>query len=309
MNPAFLCEQFLADLRLRDYSPRTIEDYGQHLDLLRRFLAESNIEDVSRVTADLLGEFQHWLYHLPTRRGAARGPANRNHILTAVKGFCQFCRREGRLLHDPAARLPYASEPKSLPRHVLTPREANRILDRMPASTPLEHRNRTLLEVLYATGIRRNELLALAVGDINLEEHLLRVQSGKGNRDRVVPLTPTAARTLAAYLDGPRPQLLRGRASTALWVTGRGRRLSAEALRQIVRGATRAARIKKNVTPHVWRHSCATHLLKNNANLRHVQTLLGHASLATTERYLHLTITDLKAAHKKCHPREQRGAR
>ena len=134
---------------------------------------------------------------------------------------------------------------------------------------------------------------------------LLRITLGKGARDRVVPLGTVAVASLKSYLSQARPQLLGDSHTDRLFLSYRGNPLDPPTLGSLVKKHAEAARIKKVVTPHVWRHTCASHLIQNHANLRHVQDLLGHRSLATTERYLRLTITDLKEAHAKFHPREQ----
>ena len=169
----------------------------------------------------------------------------------------------------------------------------------------LGYRDRTILEVLYSTGIRKLELMNLTLADAQLEEELLRINGGKGAKDRVVPLTRVACSFLESYINAIRPQLLGNKTSRRLFLSQRGRPIARNTLGGIVEKYARLAQIKKRVTCHLWRHSCATHLLQNKANLRHVQEILGHRSLATTERYLHLTITELKAAHVRCHPRER----
>jgi integrase/recombinase XerD len=257
------------------------------------------------VTAATLTEFQRWVYYQPTKRGAARGVLNQNGILAAVKSFCRFLKAEGILSGDPAQGIAYAREPRRLPRNVLTPQEAKRIIEAVDTTTVLGYRDRTILEVLYATGIRNQELRQLTVDDVNLEEGLLRVNDGKGGKDRVTPLGQTASRFLETYIKGIRPQLAAGQNAAALFLSFRGKPIDAHTVGDLVKRHARLAKVRKHVTPHVWRHTCATHLVKNNANLRHVQDLLGHGSLATTERYLQLTITDLKAAHAKFHPREK----
>jgi integrase/recombinase XerD len=167
-----------------------------------------------------------------------------------------------------------------------------------------------LLEVLYATGVRKAELRNLTVADVNLEEELLRVNRGKGGKDRVVPLSAIACQFLENYIKAIRPELLKGRDTDKLFLSIRdGVPIGVHGIKQIINRYVRRLNLKKHVTCHLWRHSCATHLLKNNANLRHVQEMLGHKSLATTERYLRLTIADLKEAHHKFHPREQQQRR
>jgi integrase/recombinase XerD len=306
MRPEELLHRFQDDLQTHNYSIRTVSDYGYNLGLLFQFLAQRQISDIQAITTAILAEFQHWVYYQPTKRGAARGVVNQNAILAAVKSFCRFLKTEGYLVADPAEPVEYAREPRSLPRNVLTPQEAKRILETVDTTTILGYRDRTILEVLYETGIRNQELRRLTVNDVNLEEGLLRINDGKGGKDRLTPLGPVALRFLETYLKGIRPQLAGNHNTDRLFLSYRGNAIDAHSLGDLVKAHADLAKIKrKHVTPHVWRHTCATHMVANNANLRHVQEMLGHESLATTEKYLRLTITDLKAAHAKFHPREK----
>jgi integrase/recombinase XerD len=298
-------QSFLEDLQVRNYSARTIADYGYHLNLWNRFLGHKQITELPRISDATLAEFQRWLYYQPTHLGAVRGVLNQNTVLAAIKSFFRFLKSEGLVVHDPAAALEYARQPKSLPRNVLTPQEARQILEQVDTTTPLGKRDRAILEIFYSTGIRKAELRNLLLSDLDLAGGLLRVTLGKGARDRVVPLGQVAAAALADYLSHARPALLGAGHIDRLFISYRGNPLDPHTLGSLVKRHAQAADVKKVVSPHVWRHTCATHLVQNHANLRHVQDLLGHRSLATTERYLRLTITDLKEAHAKFHPREQ----
>jgi integrase/recombinase XerD len=300
-----LIERYRSYLELRNYSPRTIEGQLGSIKLFRRFLEETQQPELTVVTTETLHEFQRWHFYRPTFHGTVRGIPYQNRVLTAVKGLFKFLREETLIASDPAAALDYGREPDTLPRNILTPAEARKIIETPDTGTPLGYRDRTILEVLYSTGIRKNELMNLALADVNLDEELLRINGGKGAKDRVVPLTQVACSFLESYIKGIRPQLLGLKTTNRLFLSRRGLPIARNTLGHLVEKCARLAKIKKPVTCHLWRHSCATHLLKNKANLRHVQEILGHRSLATTERYLHLTITDLKEAHRKCHPREK----
>lgn len=305
MNFDELLTKYLGWLQIRNYSPRTVSDYGYNLGSFFAFLQQKAIADVQSITTATLLDFQRWFYYQPTKRGHARGVVNQNLVLATVKSFFRFLKNEGCIHADPAEAVEYAREPHSLPRNVLTPKEANRIIDSIDTTTALGYRDRTILEVFYATGIRNQELRNLTVADVNFEEELLRINGGKGGRDRVVPLSRVACKFLETYIKGVRPQLVGGKTSDRLFVSMRGNPIDAHTVGEVVRKYAKLARVKKHVTPHVWRHTCATHLVQNEANLRHVQDILGHRSLNTTERYLRLTITDLKEAHRKFHPRER----
>jgi integrase/recombinase XerD len=300
-------ERYRAHLTVRHYAARTIVNHVSALRLLFRFFAETRVPDAAAVTTATLHMFQKWHHHEPTIHGAARGVRYQNRVLAAVRGLFRFLRADGAIPHDPAAALEYAREPQTLPKNILTPGEARRIIEAADPSTVLGYRDRVILETLYATGIRKTELLNLTLADVNLEEELVRVNGGKGAKDRVVPLTRVACAGLETYMKAVRPQLVRGRKTERLFVSLRRGALSDTALGHLIEKYARQANVKKRVTCHLWRHSCATHLLQNRANLRHVQEILGHRSLATTERYLHLTITELKEAHRRCHPREKDG--
>ena len=305
-----LVRRYQQHLETLNYSAETLKTQEVYFHRLAEFLAESKTTDPQAVTATLLTDFQRWLFYQPTHRGTARTVASQNRVLSTVKSFFAFLVREGYLSHNPAQALRLSKEPDALPKNILTPGEARRLIEAPDTHTLTGYRDRTLLEVLYATGIRKAELRNLTVDDVNLEEELLRVNRGKGGKDRVVPLTGIACQYLENYIKAIRPELLKGRDTDKLFISIRdGRPVGVHGIKLILNFYVRKLRLKKHVTCHLWRHSCATHLVKNNANLRCVQEMLGHKSLATTERYLRLTITDLKEAHHKFHPREQQQRR
>lgn len=298
-------ERYRGHLQVRHFAARTIVNHGSALRILFRFFAETRVPDAAAVTTEILHAFQKWQHHEPTQRGTARGVRYQNRVLAAVRGFFAFLRADGAIPHDPAAALEYAREPETLPKNILTPQEARRIIEAADISTVLGYRDRAILETLYATGIRKTELLNLCLADVLLDEEVLRVNGGKGAKDRVVPLTRVACAMLETYIKAVRPQLLGKKESQRLFPSLRRGEMSDTTLGHLIDKYARKANVKKHVTCHLWRHSCATHLLQNRANLRHVQEILGHRSLATTECYLHLTITELKEAHRRFHPREK----
>jgi len=302
--PCPLLERYRSYLELKNFSPRTIVTQFAALKLLVQFLEETDQPDIIRVTTATLHEFQRWHFYEPTHRGAARGIAYQNRVLSTIKSLFKFLHEESLIARDPAASLEHAREPQTLPRNILTIPEARRIIEAPNTQSVLGYRDRTILETLYATGIRKNELMNLTLADVNLEEELLRINGGKEAKDRVVPLTAVACSFLESYIKGIRAKLLGAKTSKRLFLSLRGLPIARNTLGSVVEKYARQARVKKHVTCHLWRHTCATHLLQRKANLRHVQEILGHRSLATTERYLHLTITELKEAHRKHHPRE-----
>ena len=305
-----LFHRYLQQLELLNYSAATRRVHQFYFNRFAEFLAEVKIADAQAITSGALQDFQRWLFYTPTLKGTARSVGSQNHVLIAIRNFLAFLAQEGHITGNPAQGLRLAREPDRLPKNILTPEEARRLIEASDTQTLVGYRDRALLEVLYATGLRNQELRNLNVEDVNLEEELLRVNKGKGGKDRVVPLSGIACQYLENYIKAVRPELLKGHQTGKLFISHRaGLPIGRHSLERMLRKYTRQLRMKKHVTCHLWRHSCATHLLKNNANLRHVQQLLGHVSLATTERYLRLTITDLKEAHRKFHPREQQQRR
>ena len=286
---------------------RSAHAWRSHRTYLRqygRFLVENKI-DVLTITTSQVRDFQRWLYYLPTQKGVARKVTTQNRTLETIRSFHRFLKDENLTAIDPAAGIERAREPQPLPRNVLTPQEARKVIECPDTKTVTGYRDRTILEILYATGIRKIELMQLTLPDINIEEELLRINGGKGAKDRVVPLSRVACSYLENYLKGVRPTLLRGRTSDRVFISLESTPMGRNTIGEMILKYGRLSGVKKRVTCHLWRHTCATHLLQNRANLRHVQEILGHRSLTTTEKYLHLTITDLKEAHRRFHPREQ----
>jgi len=300
-----LIERYRQQLEILNFSGRTITNRVMHLRRFAKFLQQQNITEVAAVTSGTLADHQRDLFYLPTSRGTARSVSYQNQAMLALRSFFRFLKAEGYVAQDVAEALPLSRTPHTLPRTVLTPEEARKVIETPDTSCLLGYRDRTILETLYATGIRKSELMNLTANDVNLEEGVLRINGGKFNKDRVVPLTRLACSFLETYLKAIRPALLQGRVSDRVFISQRAAPLSKNALGEVVEKYARMAGLSKHVTCHIWRHSCATHLVKNRANLRHVQELLGHRDLSTTERYLHLTIADLKETHRQFHPREQ----
>ena len=300
-----LIERYRQQLEILNFSPRTVTGRLVHLRRFAAFLGQQNIAEVATIISGTLADHQRDLFYLPTSRGTARSVSYQNQSMHALRSFFRFLKTEGYVAQDVAESLPLARTPHTLPRTILTPEEARKVIETPDTGCLLGYRDRTILETFYATGIRKSELMNLTANDVNLEEGVLRINGGKFNKDRVVPLTRLASSFLETYLKAIRPALLQGRVSDRVFISQRAGPLSKNALGELVEKYARMAGLSKHVTCHIWRHSCATHLVQNKASLRHVQELLGHRDLSTTERYLHLTITDLKEAHRQFHPREK----
>jgi site-specific recombinase XerD len=288
---------FLTHLALeRGASRHTVSAYRGDLAQLQEFLRERDVE-IDDASADDLEAFAGSL----ERAGLA--PATRRRRLAAARSFLRHRGRIGARPMDARAIVTLPRLPKRLPR-VLSFEQATLVVEH-PDSAPLGLRDRAALELLYGGGLRVSELTGLRPGDLDLERGLVRVE-GKGGRQRIVPMGRLAADAARRYLARGRPFLGKQQEAAAFLLNARGRRISRQGVFGIVRGHAAAAGIEQPVTPHVLRHSFATHLLERGADLRVVQELLGHASEATTEIYTHLGDGALRAAFERAHPRARR---
>ncbi len=310
-NLELLRARFVEWLEARNYSPRTRPDYNRSVRDFLAWLAENteagSIADVAPV---MVQNYQLALCHPPAHDDGT--PARTLSLaaqacrLAAVKTFFLWLANTQQIAHNPAAMIQPPKQPQTLPRDILTQAEARRLLEATPTQKPLDIRNRAILEVLYATGIRRAELLALTIYDVDLQTATLRIEQGKGRRARLVPLTASAVAALKLYLSEARGGYVAATSETVLFVSSKsGQPISDNDAARIVREAAQRAGISKRITPHTLRHSCATHLLQERADIRQIQKLLGHRRLSTTEIYTHVEIGDLQEVITRCHPREK----
>ncbi|MBN2126033.1 MAG: site-specific tyrosine recombinase XerD [Deltaproteobacteria bacterium] len=289
-----LADQFLYHLRVeRGLADNTISSYGRDLSRFFDFLEKKGLSTQAVTQKDLMDYLSH-LHGTISIRSAARS-------LSALKVFFRFLVSEGRIATSPARLLDTPRQPLRLP-NILSPREVERLLAQPEGSTPLGQRDRSMLELLYATGLRVSELVGLKIANINLEAGYVRTL-GKGSKERMVPMGVKALDALKDYLEGGRGMLLKGRPSAHLFPNARGRPLSRQGFWKILRRYGLKAGIRKRITPHLLRHSFASHLLECGADLRSVQVMLGHADISTTQIYTHVTRERLKQIHEKHHPR------
>jgi integrase/recombinase XerD len=250
MNLDVLIHRYQQQLEILNRSPQTWRTVAGYLRLLQKFFDETKIADVQAVTSTTLHDFQRWLFHLPTWKGTMRAVASQNRALSGVSGFFAFLHEEGILARNPAEKLTLAREPETLPRNVLTPQEARKIIEQPDTNTVLGYRDRAILETLYATGLRKSELMHLTLADVNLEEELLRINGGKGAKDRVAPLTQVACSFLENYIKGIRPVLLAGKISdggpacNALFISLRGQPISKNTLAALVEKYAKLAKVE-----------------------------------------------------------------
>ncbi len=298
-------QKYQQQLTILGFASGTIKRYLYFLNRFFKYLEEMNITEIAAVTKDIVRDYQTHLYEVINAKGEPNSVFHQNNNLKAIKSFFRFLHENNYLVSDPAREVSYAREPKRLPRSILSGIEAKKILRTPNTKTVLGYRDRTIIEVFYSTGIRRKELINLELSDVDYHEGFVRVNSGKGNKDRVVPIGKIACRYLENYIKSVRPMLVKDPTDNHLFLTMNGTRISENTVWELVKRHSKRAKLKKNVSPHTFRHTCATLMLRNKANIRHIQELLGHASLESTQVYASVSITDLKEVHSKCHPREK----
>jgi len=230
-----------------------------------------------------------------------RSPATISRHLAAIKSYYRFAFNEGIINKDPARELESPKPVQKLPR-VLTIEEVDLLLSQPIISDPAGLRDKAMLELLYATGLRVSELVSLDLNNLNLENGFIRC-FGKGSKERIIPLGDVAARFLREYLARGRSKLVKSGTTPALFVNQRGQRLTRQGFWKIIKKYANKAKINTVITPHTLRHSFATHLLENGADIRSVQEMLGHADISTTQIYTHLTKKRVKEIYDRYHPR------
>ncbi|MBI2988817.1 MAG: site-specific tyrosine recombinase XerD [Deltaproteobacteria bacterium] len=277
----------------------TLEAYSRDLSRLVNFLKGRGIRSWKESQAVHLRHYLSWL----RGRGLSARSIARN--VVALRQFYRFLEKEETISESPVPAFLLQRASRKLP-HTLSRDEVQGLLNQPDSSTPLGLRDKAMIELLYATGLRVSELVSLQTHQANLEGDYLTVR-GKGAKVRVVPFGKWARELLLRYLREIRPRLSRGRTSPFLFLTRSGKALTRQGFWKLTRRYALAAGIEKRVTPHTLRHSFATHLLEGGADLRSVQSMLGHADISTTQIYTHVDSSRLKQVHRKYHPRE-RGA-
>ena len=292
---ANLLDQFLDALWAeRGLSPNTLQGYRYDLSQLSAQQHERGRDLLNASREDLL-------HFLAVQLRAGRRPRSLSRYLSSYRQFYRWLLREGRIQQDPTALIESPKIGRGLPK-ALSEQQVTAVLEAPDATTPLGLRDRTMLELMYACGLRVSELVGLELGSVNLNQGVVRIM-GKGGKERLVPLGEEAIAWLQRYLREARPELLGEGSSPLVFVTARKSGMTRQAFWYAIKKHAVAAGITQAVSPHMLRHSFATHLLNHGADLRVVQLLLGHSDLSTTQIYTHIAREGLKQLHSKHHPR------
>lgn len=283
----------------RNASPYTIRNYRSEIEQFFAFLAYEGIATWEEVDSQVLRRYLAWLLD----EGYNKASVARR--ISELRSFCRFLQNSGLLEKNPFDQVSSIKAPKRLPNY-LSIDEVFALLAAPDTSTPQGQRDRAILEMIYGGGLRVSELVGLNLGDLDLVQGEVRVL-GKGDKERVALLGQPAVAALKLYIEKGRPELVNKKTGTALFLNRHGNRLSARSVQMFLNKYAREAGIQRLVTPHVLRHTFATHLLDGGADLRTVQELLGHSELATTQIYTHVSQTQARKVYLQAHPRAREG--
>ncbi len=297
MNNSELLDEFCDNLWLEDgLSRNTLDSYRRDLTKFAAWLEKQRNASISQATH---GDVQGFLAHLVVVQKAKPSSTGRN--ISSLKRLFRYLHRQGKISTDPTLQIDTPKLPRNLPK-TLTEQDVEQLLDAPDTQTPLGVRDRTMFEVLYATGLRVSELVTLRTTQVSMDMGVVRVM-GKGSKERLVPLGEEALDWLRRYLTDGRGVLLGRQMSDALFVTARGEGMTRQMFWYLIKKHAQHGGLTKPLSPHTLRHAFATHLLNHGADLRVVQMLLGHADISTTQIYTHVARERLKALHAQHHPR------
>jgi len=293
---------FLEWMAVRNYSNRTIEDRGTDVLTFIEWSEQRGVYRPGEVTKPVVERYQKHLYHYRKANGRPLSFRSQRGRLGSVQAYFKYLSRENLILYNPASELILPRSQNQLPRYVLSISEVEKILSQPNVQDVYGLRDRAILEVFYSTGLRRKELLNLSIYDMDMERGTLFVSQGKGKKDRVVPLGERAILWVEKYLAESRTKMAMEPDDGTLFLASHGAGLTLNRLTRLVRGYIDAAEVKKPGSCHLFRHTMATLMLENGADIRYIQQMLGHADISTTQIYTHISIQKLQEIHRATHP-------
>ena len=302
---ADFADDLYARYRSLKSSPHTIARIKTALKIFVAYLEDTfRVRTPEAITREHIHAFQSHLGNRLTKSGMPMKPRSINSVVKGVRPFLEMLHEHGLANRSLAKHLQYVKVPDLLPASVLSHAQVRQLMRKIDTATPAGIRDRAAIELLYSSGIRIGELEGLTLQDIDLDRGVARVV-GKGRKERFVPIGKTAIKWLCSYIRGIRSFMLLGCQSEYVFINQNGGPLSQHTLRDRIREYGRQLGLEIKITPHTFRRSCTTEMIKSNANLYHVKQLLGHKSFETLNHYARLDITDLRKTHSKCHPREK----
>jgi integrase/recombinase XerD len=287
---------------VKGFTEATARTRRKQLESFLAWLTERGIHEPLEVTRPVLERYQRSLFHHRKKNGQPMGFRSQHHLLVAVRQWFRWMTRENHILHNPASELELPKQGHNLPRHVLNVREAEQVLQQPEIGDTLGLRDRTLLEVLYSTGMRRMEVAGLKLYDLDFDGGTLLIRQGKGRKDRMVPIGERAIAWVLKYVQEARPLLVSEPDDYTIFLSNAGECLELEYISHIVHHYVLKADIGKTGSAHLFRHTMATLMLEGGADIRFIQQMLGHVSLRTTEKYTHISIRTLQKVYAATHP-------
>jgi len=295
-------KNYLESLQMKNYAEGTILKQRFAINELVIWAGDRTLTRVSEITRPVLERYQRHLYHQLDRHGNRLSFRNQHGRLSAIRSWFKWLARKRHILYNPASELELPKLGHRLPKHVLSLREAEEVINSTTATDPLGLRDRAILETFYSTGMRRLELIGLNVYDIDSDRGVVSIRQGKGKKDRVVPIGDRALAWTEKYRHEVRPSLVVDPNETALYLTRMGEPFSVTAMSVLVRAYVDKSKIGKTGSCHLFRHTMATLMLENGADIRFIQAMLGHVKLDTTQIYTQVSIRKLKEIHEATHP-------
>lgn len=301
-----LKEEFCRYLLANDFSEGSIKRKKPALKYFFNFLVERKIYCVRKITGKIITDYQLYLWN---SKGCKNKILSRQEIeirLRVIQQFFEWLTKAGRIIYNPAEDIEIPKRTAVLPRIAYSQKEIEKVLLLPETDTAIGYRDRTIMELLYSTGMRNSELRKLKLADLNLDERTLLIRQGKGRKDRIAYLTGTAAGYLEEYLEKVRICFTRDKKEDSIFLSHARKPIGIDRLGRLVRKYQAKSGIAKPLTPHIFRSSIATHLLENGMPIRYIQDFLGHEKIDSTQHYAQVTLSDLRKVYNKYHPKEQR---
>jgi len=298
---------YLDYLGIKNYSSRSIEEYRYELNYFNSWLKEKNIISIDNISYQELLDYQAHLSHTKskfTKKKLSSGTQIKK--LIVIKEFFKYLIRTDIIFYNPAGKIKLPRDQESLRWSILSKSNIKKLLLAPDLKTVSGYRNRTILEILYTTGMRATELCNLKIEDIDYENNIIHIHAGKGNKDRSVPACDRALRYLKHYINKIRNHYANKKSGSYIFISWYGNQIGRDTLKRLTKHYAEKCELKKAVTSQCFRIACATHMLKNGADIRYIQQLLGHSVIDTTMKYLKLEKSELKKIHNRTHPREAR---
>ena len=304
--PATQLEAMMRDhlhaLAVQNYSAHTVRNRQVHIGFFLQWCKERGLSEPVEVTRPVLERYQRHLFHYRKKNGEPLSFRSQHSCLVPLRVWFRWMTRQNHILHNPASELELPRLGRSLPKNIFSAQEVERIVQLCEVEEPIGLRDRAILEVLYSTGLRRMEMIALKLYDLSLDRGLLLVRQGKGHKDRYVPIGERAIAWLGKYIREARPQLAIEPDDMTVFVTAQGEPFSRDHLSFAVKERIDAAKLGKTGSCHLFRHTMATLMHENGADIRHIQAMLGHEDIRTTEIYTQVAIRALQKIHAATHP-------